>query len=101
MKILKFFTNKTNSTKNVKSGIKALVSFDNDIAIIDVRGQTCPGYLLAINKAVNELNPNTKAKLLMTYRPCIADVKAWCSSKGIDYLSLEKTDKAWIALIQK
>jgi TusA-related sulfurtransferase len=101
MKILKFFTNKTNSTKNVKSGIKALVSFDNDIAIIDVRGQTCPGYLLAINKAVNELNPNTKAKLLMTYPPCIADVKAWCSSKGIDYLSLEKTDKAWIALIQK
>lgn len=95
------FTKKTNSTQNAKSGIKALVSFDDDIAIIDVRGQTCPGYLLAINKAVGELNPKTKAKLLMTYPPCIADVKSWCKSKGIDYLSLEKTDKAWIALIQK
>ncbi|EEZ79922.1 MAG: sulfurtransferase TusA family protein [Candidatus Thioglobus sp.] len=94
-------TNKTNLVQNAKSGIRALVSFDNDIAIIDVRGQTCPGYLLAINKAVDELNPKTKAKLLMTYPPCIEDVKAWCNSKGIDYLSLEKSDKVWVAWIQK
>ncbi len=98
------FTKKINSAQNVKSGIKAFVSYDDDVAIIDVRGRTCPGYLLAINKVVGELNPKNKAKLLMTYLPCIEDVKAWCKGKGkgIDYLSLEKkTEKAWVALIQK
>jgi len=43
---------------------------ENGTAIIDVRGQTCPGYLLAINKAVERLEPDTAAKLLITYPPC-------------------------------
>jgi len=46
------------------------VHMENGTAIIDVRGQTCPGYLLAINKAVERLEPDTAAKLLITYPPC-------------------------------
>ena len=53
------------------TGIQAQsVDFVDGVAIIDVRGQTCPGYLLAINRAVEKLPAGTPAQLLITYPPC-------------------------------
>ena len=85
-----------------KSGIKAnSVIIVDGIAEIDVRGQTCPGYLLAINKAVDALHSGTTAKLLITYPPCGEDVKAWCKEKRIEYLGLMQGDGMWIISIKK
>ena len=88
--------------KIIKSGIIASsVTVVKGVTEIDVRGQTCPGYLLAINKAVETLDSGTKAKLLITYPPCAEDVKAWCKEKKIDYLGLTEGDKMWVISIQK
>ena len=88
--------------KIIKSGINASsITVANGVTEIDVRGQTCPGYLLAINKAVATLESGTKAKLLITYPPCGEDVKAWCKEKKIDYLGLTEGDEMWIISIKK
>lgn len=85
-----------------KSGIKAnSVKIVDGIAEIDVRGQTCPGYLLAINKAVEALDSGTNAKLLITYPPCGEDVKAWCKEKGLEYQGLMQGEGMWIINIKK
>ncbi len=83
-------------------GIRAgSVKIVDGITEIDVRGQTCPGYLLAINKAVEVLEYGTEAKLLITYPPCAEDVKAWCKEKKIEYLGLSQVERMWIINIKK
>ncbi len=77
------------------------VNIVDGTAIIDVRGQTCPGYLLAINKAVDRLDDGMKAELLITYPPCGEDVKAWCKERGIQYLGLAQGDGMWVIRIRK
>jgi len=88
--------------KTVKSGINASsITVVNGVAEIDVRGQTCPGYLLAINKAVETLGKGTKARLLITYPPCGEDVKAWCREKEIEYQGLTEGGGMWMINIRK
>ena len=85
-----------------KLGIRAnSVKIINDITEIDVRGQTCPGYLLAINKAVEDLEVGTTAKLLITYPPCGDDVKAWCKAKNIEYQGMTQGNGLWVINIKK
>lgn len=90
------------NNKTIKSGINAnSVKVVNGVTEIDVRGQTCPGYLLAINKAVEGLDRGTEAKLLITYPPCGEDVKAWCREKKVEYLGLTEGNGMWIIRIKK
>ncbi len=58
--------------------------FENEAGeiCVDVRGQTCPGYLLAVNKAVKGLPTGTRVRLLVTYEPAPTDVADWCQAKG-------------------
>ncbi len=70
-------------------------------ATIDVRGQTCPGYLLAINRAVDALPPATRARLLITYPPCGEDVQAWCTSRGIELVDIEPTEAMTVITVYK
>lgn len=88
--------------KVVSTEIKARsITVVNGVTEIDVRGQTCPGYLLAINKAVETLGNGSEAKLLITYPPCGEDVKAWCREKKIEYLDLTEGKGMWIIRIKK
>lgn len=85
-----------------KSGIKAnSVVMENGVATIDVRGQTCPGYLLAINKAVEVLSEGTNAKLVIGYPPCGDDVGAWCKAREIEYLGISQSEGVWVIEIRK
>jgi len=68
---------------------------------VDVRGQTCPGYLLSINKAMDSLEPGTKAFLLTSYAPCGDDVKAWCSERGYSYEGIIEEDGMWKVAVIK
>lgn len=84
------------------SGIQAnAVTPGEGLTIIDVRGQTCPGYLLAINKAVANLPAGTTSKLLITYPPCGDDVKAWARERNIEYQGIERENDMWIIRIRK
>ena len=70
-------------------------------AAIDVRGQTGPGYLLAINRALDELAAGTEAHLLVDYPPCGDDVKAWTDEKGYVFLGLTRADGMWEIRVRK
>ena len=88
--------------KSTSSGINASsINIVDGVAEIDVRGQTCPGYLLAINKAVESLENGTTAKLLITYPPCGEDVHAWCREKNIEYLGISESEGMWVIRIKK
>lgn len=50
--------------------------------VVDVRGQTCPGYLLEINRAVADIGAGARIDLLVSYPPCGEDVRVWCAEKG-------------------
>lgn len=76
--------------------IFADITNNNDGSVnIDVRGQTCPGYLLSINKAMDSLEFGKKAYLITTYAPCGDDVNAWCNEKGYVYDGIEQEDNMW------
>lgn len=88
--------------KASSSGINAnSVEIIDGIAIIDVRGQTCPGYLLAINKAVEQLPTGTTAQLIITYPPCGEDVKAWAKEKQIEFIGLYQKTDHWVIEVKK
>lgn len=65
------------------------------------RGQICPGYLLAINKAVAQLAPGTPARLLISYPPCGEDVVHWCREREIEYLGTSSENGLWTIRIRK
>ena len=69
--------------------IRAEVFERDGLTCIDVRGQTCPGYLLAINRETDKLPAATEVALLTTYPPCGDDVHAWCKAKGYQYKGIE------------
>ncbi len=69
--------------------------------IIDVRGQTCPGYLLAINRAVDDLPSATRARLWITYPPCGEDVQAWCDARGIVLEAIETGEAMTVMTVYK
>ena len=81
--------------------VRATTTWDGGVAVIDVRGQTCPGYLLAIDRAVEELPPGTDAKLLISYPPCGEDVKAWCRERKIRFIGSAPGEGEWEIRIRK
>lgn len=88
--------------KNSEVGIIATsVKLIDGIVTIDVRGQTCPGYLLAINKEIDKLENGTLADLLISYAPCHEDVKAWCKEKDIAFKNIVENDGGWKITIKK
>ena len=83
-------------------GIRAnSVTLADNVATVDVRGQTCPGYLLAINKAVGALPPGTTARLLISYPPCGDDVRTWCRLKDIEFVGITISDGLWVIEVRK
>ena len=78
------------------NGIRAnSVTVLNGETVIDVSGQTCPGYLLAINKALIDIEKGNKICVTSTYPPCGVDVKSYCDQKGFEYISISIEDKMW------
>jgi TusA-related sulfurtransferase len=82
--------------------IVADISTNEDGSInVDVRGQTCPGYLLSINKAMDQLEKGARARLLTTYAPCGDDVKTWCDKKGYTCESIVQEAGMWKIAVTK
>lgn len=92
------FTKKIRERSRIKANS---VELQDGVATIDVRGQTCPGYLLAINKAVDALPSGTTARLLISYPPCGDDVGAWAAAKSVEYLGISQSEGMWVIVIHK
>ncbi|MDH5656316.1 MAG: sulfurtransferase TusA family protein [Spirochaetia bacterium] len=73
----------------------------NGELVIDVSGQTCPGYLLAINKALTGIEKGTPICVVSSYPPCGEDVKSYCDQKGFKYRSTGIEDKMWKIRFEK
>ena len=67
---------------------------------VDVRGQTCPGYLLDIDRHVAAIGRGRRVVLRISYPPCEADVRAWCREKGHDFVSVEAAAEGWRIFIR-
>ncbi|QKT03585.1 sulfurtransferase TusA family protein [Ectothiorhodospiraceae bacterium 2226] len=78
-----------------------VLRLDDGRVSIDVRGQTCPGYLLSINNAMDALDVGTSAVLVTTYAPCGDDVKAWCKEKGYTFKGMRQDGDAWTISVVK
>lgn len=88
--------------KKDETGIKASsVIIKDGKAIIDVRGQTCPGYLLAINYEVDKLDKGLDIDLQITYPPCGEDVEAWSKARNVEYLGILQNEDMWVIKIKK
>ena len=68
--------------------------------VVDVRGQTCPGYLLAINRAVDQFSAGTRVRLWITYPPCGDDVQAWANSKGHRLIGMENEEELFVIRLE-
>jgi len=91
--MLNFFRSKTE--KNTNGITPGGVTFVNGETMIDVSGQTCPGYLLSVNKAVSVLEKGSRICVMSTYPPCGEDVKSYCNQKGFEYSSVNIEDGIW------
>ena len=70
---------------------RTVVRWEGGGWIVDVRGQTCPGYLLEIDRAVARIGAGARISLLISYPPCGDDVRVWCEQKGHALHGIERT----------
>ncbi|QDU64910.1 Coenzyme A disulfide reductase [Planctomycetes bacterium Pan216] len=68
---------------------------------LDVRGELCPGPLLAMAHAVEQLRAGQSIRVLASDPGFANDARAWCASNGHRVLEVQQTDRAVEALIQK
>jgi len=87
--------------RSVRRTVEAEVRWQGEAAVVDVRGQTCPGYLLAIDRAVAALPQGTRVELLISYPPCGADVRTWCRERRIRFQGLSPQGNHWRIHIRK
>jgi len=73
-----------------ESGLTARIEEETDgTVVVNVQNQTCPGYLLSINKAIEKYPKGTNFTLKITYPPCGEDVESYCRQKNLEFLGME------------
>ena len=82
----------------VERSPRTVVRREGDGWIIDVRGQTCPGYLLEIDRAVAEIGAGQDIRLLISYPPCGDDVRVWCEQKGHALHGIERAPEGHFSI---
>lgn len=68
---------------------------------LDVRGQQCPGPIVAINSAVARIAPGRMLSVLATDPGFVADVPAWCRQSGHELVEIRPDNGHFIARIRK
>jgi len=58
----------------------------NVITTVDARGQSCPGPLVALARALKDANPGDRLELLATDPGSKSDVPSWATISGNDLL---------------
>jgi len=68
---------------------------------LDVRGQQCPGPIVAINSAVQRLAPGRLLRVRATDPGFVADIPAWCRQSGNELVELRPENGHFVAGIRK
>jgi tRNA 2-thiouridine synthesizing protein A len=74
----------------------------NVITTVDARGQSCPGPLVALARALKDANAGDRLELLATDPGSKSDVPSWASISGNELLDAQETpDGEYRYLVRK
>lgn len=68
---------------------------------IDARGQSCPGPLVSLARALKDARPGDVLELLATDPGSRSDVPAWAKITGNELLEASERDGAFRYLVRK
>ncbi len=54
--------------------------------VVDARGTSCPGPILAVKKSIAEVKPGGIMEVLSTDQGTQKDLPAWCKKMGHEFL---------------
>ncbi|MGI6204963.1 MAG: FAD-dependent oxidoreductase [Anaerovoracaceae bacterium] len=83
------------------SAAKAVGESEKEIRILDCTGLQCPGPIMKVNKAMQELDEGEVLKVSATDNGFARDVRSWCDHTGNTYIATEKNGVEHIVTIQK
>ncbi len=69
--------------------------------IVDARGQSCPGPLVTLARALKEVQPGDLLELLATDPGSKSDVPAWSKISGNELLEQGEEDGVYRYLLRK
>jgi tRNA 2-thiouridine synthesizing protein A len=69
--------------------------------IVDARGQSCPGPLVALAKALKDAAPGDLLELLATDPGSKSDVPSWAEISGNELLESSESDGEYRYLVRK
>ena len=70
-------------------------------ATVDARGQSCPGPLVALHKALREAGTGDLLELLATDPGSKSDVPSWATLSGNELLEAGETDGVFRYVVRK
>lgn len=74
----------------------------NARTIVDARGQSCPGPIVTLAKALKDAEPGGLLELLATDRGSLSDVPSWADISGNELVEKsEEPDGSFRFLIRK
>ncbi len=68
---------------------------------VDARGQSCPGPLVSLARAMKDAAPGDLLELLATDPGSASDVPSWAEISGNEVLESDQTDGVYRYLIRK
>jgi tRNA 2-thiouridine synthesizing protein A len=71
------------------------------VVTIDARGQSCPGPLVSLARALKEARPGDVLELLATDPGSRSDVPAWAKLTGNELLEASEQDGTFRYLVRK
>ena len=70
-------------------------------ATVDARGQSCPGPLVALHKALKDVRPGDLLELLATDPGSRSDVPSWSRLSGHELMDSSEDDGVFRYVIRK
>ncbi len=74
---------------------------DTITATIDAKGQSCPGPLVSLAKAIRDASSGTMFELLATDPGSKSDVPSWAELSGNELLETHESDGVYRYVIRK
>jgi tRNA 2-thiouridine synthesizing protein A len=74
---------------------------DTITATVDAKGQSCPGPLVSLAKAIRDASSGTLFELLATDPGSKSDVPSWAELSGNELLETDESDGVYRYVIRK
>jgi tRNA 2-thiouridine synthesizing protein A len=71
------------------------------VITVDARGQSCPGPLVALARALKDAAPGERFELLATDPGSKSDVPSWARISGNELIEATESDGAFRYLVRK